>query len=123
MPGRQAAIDADLNAGNIDANTAVEKRNELIAEADFFASMDGAGKFVRGDAIAGLMITAINILGGLYLGSFVYGMSFTESASVFTTLTIGDGLVSQLPSLLISISAGVLVTRGTRANDLSDTIV
>ena len=118
MPGRQASIDADLQAGNIDATSAAAKREELLAEADFYAAMDGAGKFVRGDAIAGLVITAINLVGGLYLGVVTSGMSIVEAASVFTRLTIGDGLVSQLPSLLIALSAGVLVTRGTRATDL-----
>lgn len=123
MPGRQAAIDADLGAGSIDAVTASSKREELLAEADFFSAMDGAGKFVRGDAIAGLTITAINLLGGLYLGVFSSGMSIGEAASVFSKLTIGDGLVSQLPSLLIALSAGVLVTRGTRASDLPNNFV
>ena len=120
MPGRQSAIDADLNSGHIDAATASQKRDDLIAEADFYAAMDGASKFVRGDAIAGLAITAINILGGLYLGVFVFGMNFSQASGVFTKLTIGDGLVSQLPSLLLSLAAGVLVTRGTRPTDLAD---
>ncbi|MCS7466613.1 flagellar biosynthesis protein FlhA [Stieleria sp. ICT_E10.1] len=123
MPGRQSAIDADLNAGNIDAATAAGKRDDLIAEADFYAAMDGAGKFVRGDAVAGLVITAINIIGGLYLGVVVSGKEVAETASVFTKLTIGDGLVSQIPSLLISLSAGVLVTRGARRTNLSDNFV
>ncbi|KAA5544426.1 flagellar biosynthesis protein FlhA [Roseiconus nitratireducens] len=123
MPGRQSAIEADLNAGNIDPETASTKREQLGAEADFFAAMDGAGKFVRGDAIAGLLITAINIVGGLYLGLFVYGMPVGQAASVFTRLTIGDGLVSQVPSLLISLSAGFLVTRGTRPTELGDNFV
>lgn len=123
MPGRQSAIDADLNAGNIDAETAAGKRDDLIAEADFYSAMDGAGKFVRGDAIAGLVITAINIIGGLYLGVIVSGMEVAKAAEVFTKLTIGDGLVSQIPSLLISLSAGVLVTRGTRRTNLSDNFV
>lgn len=123
MPGRQAAIDADLSSGTIDASAAAERREMLGAEADFYAAMDGAGKFVRGDAVAGLVITAINIIGGLYLGYFVYGMDLTRCTTVFTKLTIGDGLVSQVPSLLISIAAGVLVTRGTRRVDLSDNFV
>ncbi|MCA9137582.1 MAG: FHIPEP family type III secretion protein [Planctomycetales bacterium] len=123
MPGRQSAIDADLNAGNIDAETAARKRDDLIAEADFYAAMDGAGKFVRGDAVAGLVITAINIIGGLYLGVIVSGMGVANAAEVFTKLTIGDGLVSQIPSLLISLSAGVLVTRGIRRTNLSDNLV
>ena len=123
MPGRQSAIDADLNAGNIDSETAAEKRDDLIAEADFYAAMDGAGKFVRGDAVAGLVITAINIIGGLYLGVIVSGMGVADAASVFTKLTIGDGLVSQIPSLLISLAAGILVTRGTRRTNLADNFV
>ena len=118
MPGRQAAIDADLQAGNIDPKTASSRRDELLAEADFYSAMDGAGKFVRGDAIAGLVITAINLVGGLYLGVVTSGMSVSEAGSVFTRLTIGDGLVSQLPSLLIALATGVLVTRGTRETDL-----
>ncbi|MEL6108203.1 MAG: flagellar biosynthesis protein FlhA, partial [Planctomycetota bacterium] len=118
MPGRQSAIDADVQAGNIDAPTASAKRAELLAEADFYSAMDGAGKFVRGDAVAGLVITAINLVGGLYLGVVNAGMSVAEAASTYTRLTIGDGLVSQLPSLLIALSAGVLVTRGTRKSDL-----
>lgn len=123
MPGRQSAIDADLTAGNIDAATAAGKRDDLIAEADFYAAMDGAGKFVRGDAIAGVVITAINIIGGLYLGVIVSGMGVGNAASVFTKLTIGDGLVSQIPSLLISLAAGILVTRGTRRTNLPDNFV
>lgn len=123
MPGRQSAIDADLNAGTIDAATAARRRDDLIAEADFYSAMDGAGKFVRGDAIAGLVITAINIIGGLYLGIIGSKMGIAEAASVFTKLTIGDGLVSQIPSLLISLSAGILVTRGTRRTDLADNFV
>lgn len=123
MPGRQSAIDADLNAGHIDAETAADRRDKLVTEADFYAAMDGAGKFVRGDAIAGLVITMINLIGGLYLGLFVYSMGLGESAAVFSKLTIGDGLVSQIPSLLISLAAGILVTRGTRASDLSDNFI
>ncbi|MCO8123827.1 flagellar biosynthesis protein FlhA [Stieleria sp. TO1_6] len=123
MPGRQSAIDADLNAGNIDNQTASAKRDALSAEADFYSAMDGAGKFVRGDAIAGLVITAINIVGGLYLGVVVSGMGIADAASVFTKLTIGDGLVSQIPSLLISLSAGILVTRGTRKSNLPEDFV
>jgi flagellar biosynthesis protein FlhA len=123
MPGRQAAIEADLGAGNLDSETASSKREELIAEADFYAAMDGAGKFVRGDAIAGLVITAINIVGGLYVGMVVGNMGIAEAGSVFTKLTIGDGLVSQIPSLLISLAAGILVTRGTRRTNLADNFV
>ena len=123
MPGRQAAIDAEFNAGTLDAQAAANKREDLVAEADFYAAMDGAGKFVRGDAVAGLVITAINIVGGLYLGVIVSGMGVANAAEVFTKLTIGDGLVSQIPSLLISLSAGILVTRGTRRTNLADNFV
>ena len=123
MPGRQSAIEADLNGGKIDAQEAAENRENLIAEADFYAAMDGAGKFVRGDAIAGLIITAINLTGGLYLGVVVFGMPFADATSTLTKLTIGDGLVSQIPSLLISLAAGILVTRGTRRSNLSDNVV
>ncbi|WP_149497878.1 flagellar biosynthesis protein FlhA [Roseiconus lacunae] len=123
MPGRQSAIEADVNAGAIDSDEAARRRQALVAEADFYSAMDGAGKFVRGDAIAGLVITVINIVGGLYLGIFVSRMGLAESASVFTKLTIGDGLVSQLPSLLISLAAGMLVTRGTRSDNLPDRFV
>jgi flagellar biosynthesis protein FlhA len=123
MPGRQSAIDADLNAAHIDAATAAAKRDDLTAEADFYAAMDGAGKFVRGDAVAGLIITAINIIGGLYIGVIVAGKDVAEVASVFTKLTIGDGLVSQIPSLLIALAAGILVTRGTRRTNLPDNFV
>jgi flagellar biosynthesis protein FlhA len=123
MPGRQSAIEADLNAGKIDAEQAASRRSDLTHEADFYAAMDGAGKFVRGDAVAGLVITAINVVCGLYLGIFVYGMELGTAASVFTRLTIGDGLVSQVPSLLISLAAGVLVTRGTRPTNLPDRFV
>lgn len=123
MPGRQSAIDADLSAGILSNEEATAARQSLIDESDFYATMDGASKFVRGDAVAGLIITVINILGGLYLGIVVAGMDIGQAALVFTKLTIGDGLVSQLPSLLISLSAGILVTRGSRATDLSDNFV
>ncbi|WP_255407728.1 flagellar biosynthesis protein FlhA [Rhodopirellula sp. MGV] len=123
MPGRQSAIEADVNAGAIDSEEAANRRQALVAEADFYSAMDGAGKFVRGDAVAGLVITAINIVGGLYLGVVVSKMGIANAASVFTKLTIGDGLVSQLPSLLISLAAGILVTRGTRATNLPERFI
>ena len=113
MPGKQMSIDADFNAGLIDEDTARAKRKELQKEADFYGSMDGASKFVRGDAIAGIIIVLINILGGLGVGVLQHGMSFEEAASIFTILTVGDGLVAQIPALLISTSAGMLVTRST----------
>lgn len=118
LPGRQMAIDADLNAGIIDGQRAQELRNETIAQADFYGTMDGASKFVRGDAIAGVVITLINIAAGLAIG-MSSNMSLTEATTTFTRLTIGDGLVSQLPALLISLAAGLLVTRSTSRTDLS----
>lgn len=117
MPGKQMSIDADLNSGVIDNETAQRRRQEVAAHADFYGSMDGASKFVRGDAIAGVLITLINIAGGLVVG-LTSQMSLSQAAEVFTRLTIGDGLASQLPALLISIAAGLLVTRSTRKSDL-----
>ena len=117
MPGKQMAIDADLNAGIINEDEARKRRDEVRREADFYGSMDGASKFVRGDAVAGLIITAINIIGGLALGVLQHGMPVGEAASVFTILTIGDGLVGQIPALIISTSAGIIVTRA--GNDSS----
>ena len=111
MPGKQMAIDADLNAGIIDEVEAKERRETIRKEADFHGSMDGASKFVRGDAIAGLIITVINVLAGFLIGVFQGGLTFTDSIEVFTILTIGDGLVSQIPALVISTSAGIIVTR------------
>ena len=113
MPGRQMAIDADLNAGIIDEHEAQRRRQDITRQADFFGAMDGASKFVRGDAIAGILITVINILGGLTIGVVEAGMSAKDAASVFTKLTIGDGLVSQVPAFLISLAAGLLVTRSS----------
>ncbi len=113
MPGRQMAIDADLNAGTIDEAEAQRRRQEITRQADFFGAMDGASKFVRGDAIAGILITIINILGGLVIGMVEGGMSFSQALHVFTKLTIGDGLVSQVPAFLISLAAGLLVTRSS----------
>ncbi len=118
MPGRQMAIDADLNAGIIDEKEAQRRREELTQQADFYGAMDGASKFVRGDAIAGIIITLVNILGGLFIGVFEAGMPISEAAQVFTKLTIGDGLVSQVPAFLISLAAGLLVTRSTKAVNL-----
>ena len=118
MPGRQMAIDADLNAGIIDEREAQRRRKEVSQQADFFGAMDGASKFVRGDAIAGIIITLINIVGGLFIGMIESGMSLGQAASLFTTLTIGDGLVSQVPAFLISLAAGLLVTRSSSESDL-----
>ncbi len=113
MPGRQMAIDADLNAGIIDEREAQRRRLEITQQADFFGAMDGASKFVRGDAIAGIIITLINIVGGLVIGVVDAGMDLGQAASLFTRLTIGDGLVSQVPAFLISLAAGLLVTRSS----------
>ncbi len=118
MPGKQMAIDADLNAGIIDEHEAKRRREEITEQADFFGAMDGASKFVRGDAIAGIVITLINIIGGLVIGIVEYQMSLAEAGALFTKLTIGDGLVSQVPALLISLAAGLLVTRSTRESNL-----
>ncbi|MHB8902949.1 MAG: flagellar biosynthesis protein FlhA, partial [Thermoguttaceae bacterium] len=118
MPGRQMAIDADLNAGTIDEREAQRRREEITAQADFFGAMDGASKFVRGDAIAGICITLINIVGGLIIGVVEAGMPIAEAGRVFTKLSIGDGLVSQVPAFLISLAAGLLVTRSNRRVNL-----
>ncbi len=118
MPGRQMAIDADLNAGIIDEREAKRRREEITAQADFFGAMDGASKFVRGDAIAGIVITIVNVVGGLFIGMFESGMTFGEAAHVFTKLTIGDGLVSQVPAFLISLAAGLLTTRSSTDSNL-----
>ncbi|MCG8653605.1 MAG: FHIPEP family type III secretion protein, partial [Pirellulales bacterium] len=118
MPGRQMAIDADLNAGLIDEKEAQKRREEISSQADFYGAMDGASKFVRGDAIAGIVITIVNVIGGLYIGVMQAGMSFTDAGALFTKLTIGDGLVSQVPALLISLAAGLLVTRSSTSVNL-----
>lgn len=118
MPGRQMAVDADLANGLITKEDARHLRQQIARQADFYGAMDGAGKFVRGDAVAGLVITAINILGGLYVGVMQQGLSLSEAVGVYTTLTIGDGLVAQIPAFLISIAAGLLVTRSSVEADL-----
>jgi flagellar biosynthesis protein FlhA len=118
MPGKQMAIDADLNAGIIDEREAQARRSEITRQADFYGAMDGASKFVRGDAIAGIIITVINIVGGLIIGMAEYGMTLAEAGEVFTHLTIGDGLVSQVPAFLISLAAGLLVTRSTQKSNM-----
>ncbi len=123
MPGRQLAIDADLAAGTIDQEEARRRRTEVARQADFYGAMDGASKFVRGDAVAGVIITLINIIGGLYIGVVQDGMSVVSATEVFTKLTIGDGLVSQIPALLISLAAGLLVTRSSEPTNLSTEIL
>jgi flagellar biosynthesis protein FlhA len=118
MPGKQMAIDADLNSGLIDEAEARRRRSQISDEADFYGAMDGASKFVRGDAIAGLVITGINILGGFILGVLQHGLSLAEAATTYTLLTVGDGLVSQIPALLISFAAGIVVSRAGTETDL-----
>jgi len=123
MPGKQMAIDADLNAGLIREDEARARRQAIGAEADFYGSMDGASKFVRGDAIAGIIIVVINIVGGLAIGMLQHGMSFGDSAGAYVLLTIGDGLVAQIPGLVISTAAGIVVSRAGSEQDLSDQFV
>jgi len=120
LPGKQMAIDADLNAGIIDQETALRRREEVAQESDFFGSMDGASKFVRGDAIAGLLILAINIIGGLIVGTTQNDLGFEEAAQIYTLLTIGDGLVAQVPSLLLSLSTAIIVTRVTTSESTTN---
>src|SRR6202048_1273134 len=111
MPGKQMAIDADLNAGLIDENAARERRKALEDESGVFGAMDGASKFVRGDAIAGLLVVFINIIGGIIIGVAQQGLSFGEAARTYTVLTVGDGLVTQVPALIVSTAAGLLVSK------------
>ncbi|WP_445937714.1 flagellar biosynthesis protein FlhA, partial [Pseudomonas sp.] len=118
MPGKQRAIDADLNAGLIDQVEAKKRRSEVSQEADFYGSMDGASKFVRGDAIAGLLILFINLIGGIAIGIFQRSLSFADAGRIYTLLTIGDGLVAQIPSLLLSTAAAIMVTRVSSSEDM-----
>ena len=120
MPGKQMAIDADLNSGVIDQDEAKKRRTEISQESDFFGSMDGASKFVRGDAVAGLLILIINILGGLTIGMTQYDMSFTDAGEIYVLLTIGDGLVAQIPSLVLSLATAIVVTRVTTSESMTD---
>ena len=122
LPGKQMAIDAELNAGIIDEVTATARRVKVQKEADFYGAMDGASKFVRGDAIAGILITLVNVIGGFAIGVFQMDMTLSESLAKFTLLSIGDGLVSQVPALIISIGAGLLVTRASDNNNLGTQI-
>ncbi len=123
LPGKQMAIDADLNSGAITHDEARQRRDDLIRLADFYAAMDGASKFVRGDALASLVILAVNILGGLWVGIFDNGLPIGEAADIFTRLTIGDGLVSQIPAFLISLAAGLIVTRSSGESDLRSDVI
>lgn len=119
IPGKQMSIDADLSAGVIDREEAQARRKKVEEEADFYGAMDGASKFVRGDAIAGILITLVNILGGLAIGVLQKGLGIAEAAQVYTLMTIGDGLVTQIPSLIVSTAAGIVVTRAASGNELS----
>ena len=120
LPGKQMAIDADLSAGIIDQETAKARREEISQESDFFGSMDGASKFVRGDAVAGLLILIINIIGGLAIGMFQHDLSFADAGRIYVLLTIGDGLVAQIPSLLLSLATAIVVTRVTTSQSMSE---
>ncbi len=123
MPGKQMAIDADLNTGAITDKQAKERRDKIQQEASFFGSMDGAVKYVKGDATAGLIITAVNIVGGILMGMFRQGLNFNTALNTYAVLTIGDGLVSQIPSLLISLSTGILVTKGSKDADFGAALI
>lgn len=123
IPGKQMAIDADLSAGLIDEKEAQRRRRELEEESSFFGAMDGASKFVRGDAVAGLLITCINIFGGIIIGYFRHGMPIGQAADVFVKLSVGDGLVSQMPALVVSLAAGLLVSRGGTAGSTDQAVI
>lgn len=120
MPGKQMAIDADLNSGFIDQDQARKRREEVTAEADFYGSMDGATKFVKGDAVAGLIILFVGLIGGIFIGTLQHDLPFSEATQVYTLLTIGDGLVAQIPGLLLSIGTAIIVTRQNKEADLGE---
>jgi len=122
MPGKQMAIDADLNSGIIDQDTAKHRREEIASEADFYGSMDGASKFVRGDAVAGILILVINLVGGFAIGMGQHGMDVSDAVRNYTLLTIGDGLVAQIPSLLLSSATAIIITRDSRQHDIGEQI-
>ncbi|RAZ53660.1 EscV/YscV/HrcV family type III secretion system export apparatus protein, partial [Campylobacter hyointestinalis subsp. lawsonii] len=117
MPGKQMAIDADLNAGLIDEQTARSRRQEIISEANFYGAMDGSSKFIKGDAVAGIIITIINIIGGFLIGTFQHGLDMSAAAQSYTILTIGDGLVSQIPGLITSTATAIIITRASKDED------
>ncbi|HZZ41633.1 MAG TPA: flagellar biosynthesis protein FlhA [Tepidisphaeraceae bacterium] len=123
MPGKQMAIDADLNAGNINEAEARKRREDIHREADFYGAMDGASKFVRGDAIAAIIITFVNVIGGLYVGMVDHGWELFPCMKLYTTLTIGDGLVSQIPAFIVSLASGLIVTRSASKTNLGDEIL
>jgi flagellar biosynthesis protein FlhA len=122
MPGKQMAIDADLNAGLIDQDAARKRREDVTAEADFYGSMDGASKFVRGDAVAGILILFINVIGGIVIGVVQHGLPFAKAMQIYSLLTIGDGLVAQVPSLMLSVAAAVMVTRANSSKDMGEQV-
>ena len=122
MPGKQMAIDADLNAGQINDEQARQRRDDVGREADFYGAMDGASKFVKGDAVVGILIVSINLIGGIVVGVMQQGLSFPEAAQHYSLLTVGDGLAAQIPALLISVAAGILVTRSASQKDLGNDI-
>src|SRR6185312_12836606 len=122
MPGKQMAIDADLNAGQITDEEAKKRRQDIAREADFYGAMDGASKFVKGDAIAAVLITLINLLGGIVVGVLMQKMPFSEAIHHFSLLTVGDGLCAQIPALLISVATGIIVTRAASDQDLGSDI-
>src|SRR6476646_10647888 len=123
MPGKQMAIDADLNAGAIDENEARRRRAEVASEADFYGAMDGASKFVKGDAIAAIVITLINLFGGFIVGVVQHHISVSEAISTYSLLSVGDGLVSQIPALLISVSTGLIDTRAATDDDMGSDLI
>ena len=120
MPGKQMSIDAEMQNGVITEAQAIQKREKLQKEADFYGSMDGASKFVRGDAIAGIIITVVNVIGGILIGFFQRDMAMADALQTYTILSIGDGLVSQIPSIIVSIAAGILVTRSSEEANLGE---
>ncbi len=122
MPGKQMAIDADLNAGLIDEVEARRRRAEVAAEADFYGAMDGASKFVKGDAIAAIIITLINLLGGFAIGVVQRGLSPGDAIKTYSLLSVGDGLVSQIPALLLSVATGLIVTRSATDEDMGTAV-
>src|SRR5256885_4459758 len=122
MPGKQMAIDADLNSGQITDEDARRRRQDIGREADFYGAMDGASKFVKGDAMAGILIVLINLIGGLVVGVVQQGKPFSEAIHHFSLLTVGDGLTAQIPAILISVATGILVTRSTSEKDLGNDI-
>src|SRR5712672_1986169 len=122
MPGKQLAVDADLSAGLINESEARKRRDEISRAADFYGAMDGSSKFVKGDAIAGLLITAINIVGGIFIGAFQRGLPIGQALSQYTILTVGEGLVTQIPALIISTAAGIMVTHAAGGARMGETL-